>query len=254
MSTLTWFKCDVSYSDSVNGLGWGFIGVLRPQGNSLRIPDIGYFYEGEFDVSWLWHECRDYSSRLSRVYYGTTYMSTRSAGFDLRLWRKSTEPFVKANFDAGFYSHLGSAGAGGNFKYLVSFAKDMGFRAVEIEGDSLMVISKLEGNGAAYLMEKEGLCQKCDAWWVEDGPQAALEPLLTTGMPLPMATSNELVTDGPLQLKSYLEMIIVNLDTQRRWQSLKFYKGYRQRWSGGAFQLLIIWFVDGEAHGCDWRI
>ncbi|MBA0634443.1 hypothetical protein Godav_025487, partial [Gossypium davidsonii] len=63
--------------------------------------------------------------------------------------------------------------------------QELGFWAVEVEGDSLVVIMKLratcidrleisnhkwEAKQVAHPLAKEGFCWKRDVWWVEDVP------------------------------------------------------------------------------------
>ncbi|KAK5784807.1 hypothetical protein PVK06_039345 [Gossypium arboreum] len=86
----------------------------------------------------------------------------------------------------------------------IQFVKEMGFRTVEFEDDSLLVITKMKstitdrfgismliseakllvtefttfhfqhicclGNRDYHLMAKEGFHRQCDSWWVEDSP------------------------------------------------------------------------------------
>ncbi|MBA0770163.1 hypothetical protein Gotri_018831, partial [Gossypium trilobum] len=71
------------------------------------------------------------------------------------------------------------------FLEAIQFTKEMGFRRVEFEGDSLFVITKMkstitdrfdismliwEAKLAGHLMAKEGFHWQCNSWWVEDGP------------------------------------------------------------------------------------
>ncbi|KAG8496970.1 hypothetical protein CXB51_008189 [Gossypium anomalum] len=91
----------------------------------------------------------------------------------LGIWKPPFEPWVQVNFDVGFYGHLQAASAGVVVIYLeglllgsvcfwseyvldvvvaealacvhaIRFARDLGLRRVEFEGDSAVVISKLK--------------------------------------------------------------------------------------------------------------
>lgn len=150
----------------------------------------------------------------------------------LGIWKPPFEPWVQVNFDVGIYGHLHAASAGVVVIYLeglllgsvcfwseyvldvvvaealacvhaIRFARDLGLRRVEFEGDSAVVISKLKsgvidrsnisgyiwdarqlllgfkhfkfqhikrgGNRVAHLLAREGFLRNRDECWVEEG-------------------------------------------------------------------------------------
>ncbi|MBA0717958.1 hypothetical protein Golax_005729, partial [Gossypium laxum] len=69
----------------------------------------------------------------------------------------------------------------------IQFARDLGFRSVEIEGDSALVLGfehfkfqhiKRGGNRVAHRLAREGFLRKRDVCWIEDGPTLIQAKLL----------------------------------------------------------------------------
>ncbi|MBA0550926.1 hypothetical protein Golob_021834 [Gossypium lobatum] len=110
------------------------------------------------------------------------------------LWKLPVDPWVRVNFDAGFFVHLQATNVG---------VVDLGFQTVELKGDSAVLISKFNvvaidrstmssiiwdvkrlvlgfehfmfhhikrgGNTVAHLLAREGFLRRRDVCGMEEG-------------------------------------------------------------------------------------
>lgn len=163
-------------------------------------------------------------------------------------WCTLERPCVKVNFDGGYYQDLQSSSTGAIIKneeglimggycslnkniplvevaealatvQPIQFSKEMGFRRIELEGDSLVIISKLEsqtvdrsevrpyireahrvlstfesfklhhikrgGNRVAHLIDKEGFLCRRDVQWVEEEPSVVMNLVAEEALGVP---------------------------------------------------------------------
>ncbi|MBA0610640.1 hypothetical protein Godav_011460 [Gossypium davidsonii] len=130
-------------------------------------------------------------------------------GDALLVWEPPIDPWVRVNFDADFYGHLRALSTAAVVRdsegfllgsaffwqdhvpcalavkalarvHATRFADDLRFQHVELEGDSVAVISKLKNAATkkikvTHLLAREGLLRKHDVCWMEEGPSSIQE-------------------------------------------------------------------------------
>ncbi|MBA0607384.1 hypothetical protein Godav_019694 [Gossypium davidsonii] len=88
----------------------------------------------------------------------------------LSLWKNLVDPWARVNFDAGFFADLRATSTEIVIRNWL-FARDLGFYWVEIEGDSEVLLSKLQSVATG---RSTGFLPQRDVIWMEDGSESVL--------------------------------------------------------------------------------